>query len=768
MKKKGLEKFSIIFMWVLLILFFISFTAHAAVPQKVSYQGYLTDSGGNPVNGPVSIVFYIYNVNAGGAALWSETQSVAVNNGIYSVILGSVTPINLQFNEQYYLGVKVGADAEMTPRQALTSTPYSIRAEKANDADTVDGSHATAFATSSHSHTETDPQVGTLTNAKWCTSDGSMVNCTSNAPLLTETDPTVNTLGKASLSCASGQVAKWNGTAWACAADAGLTSETDPQVGTLTSNLWCASNAGGTAINCSQPAPTALSGWTDDGTSVRLTTVTDNVGIGVSIPQSKLHVAGDIRLNSGGAFTSISTGNNTRLDLYSNTSAADSSSWIELWGNDATRAGELTLAGTYVDMRYGSNDAGIGNVGIRLTSDGNVGIGTTDPTAKLEVNGLLADGKLGAGLYGVLGESSYSHGVGVGGFSASSNGYGVYGSNVGGYAGYFHGNGYFSGNVGIGTEDADEKLTIRGGNIIVKNATGSKSLRLRTTGDLLDMDVSGANLYVNGDGGNIMFINNTQKNVGIGTTGTGNHRLVVSGIPSENAWSWDYSAGYFSHSWQGHIGRAYLAIGDIGVKGEGSNVGVKGEGSIGVVGYATYGGSAFYAANGTYDPFTGAHEAKLSDDFPQNIRHGMIVSVTGQAQTRQDEGGKVSVASTLPTVRLSDRVNDKTVFGVLARQAPLPSRHWYKPEEGERFATVNALGDGRVWVSNVNGNIKAGDYITTSDIPGYGQRQDDDLLHSYTLGKAIETVDWDAVTETVEYNGQKFKVYLIGVVYTSG
>jgi len=115
MKKKGLEKFSIIFMWVLLILFFISFTAHAAVPQKVSYQGYLTDSGGNPVNGPVSIVFYIYNVNAGGAALWSETQSVAVNNGIYSVILGSVTPINLQFNEQYYLGVKVGADAEMTP-----------------------------------------------------------------------------------------------------------------------------------------------------------------------------------------------------------------------------------------------------------------------------------------------------------------------------------------------------------------------------------------------------------------------------------------------------------------------------------------------------------------------------------------------------------------------------------------------------------------------------------------------------------------------------
>lgn len=29
---------------------------------------------------------------------------------------------------------------------------------------------------------ETDPQVGTLTNSKWCTTDGSAVNCTSDAP----------------------------------------------------------------------------------------------------------------------------------------------------------------------------------------------------------------------------------------------------------------------------------------------------------------------------------------------------------------------------------------------------------------------------------------------------------------------------------------------------------------------------------------------------------------------------------------------------------
>jgi hypothetical protein len=73
-----------------------------------------------------------------------------------------------------------------------------------------------------------------------------------------------------------------------------------------------------------------------------------------------------------------------------------------------------------------------------------------------------------------------------------------------------------------------------------------------------------------------------------------------------------------------------------------------------------------------------------------------------------------------------------------------------------------------VWVSNVSGNIQVGDYITTSPVPGYGQLQGDDLLHSYTLGKAIENVDWGAAVETIEFNGQTYKVYLIAVVYTSG
>ena len=34
--------------------------------------------------------------------------------------------------------------------------------------------------------------------------------------------------------------------------------------------------------------------------------------------------------------------------------------------------------------------------------------------------------------------------------------------------------------------------------------------------------------------------------------------------------------------------------------------------------------------------------------------------------------------------------------------------------------------------------------------------------------KDFESVDWDAVTRTVEHDGQTIRVYLIAVVYTSG
>jgi hypothetical protein len=196
--------------------------------------------------------------------------------------------------------------------------------------------------------------------------------------------------------------------------------------------------------------------------------------------------------------------------------------------------------------------------------------------------------------------------------------------------------------------------------------------------------------------------------------------------------------------------------------------GVYGRGSKGVEGHGW--SWAFYAADGDYGPFTGAHEVTLAADFPQDAEPGMIVSVTGETRIRQTDAGEISFSSTLPTVQLSTTPNDSTVFGVFILESPLGAEHWYAAEvqDGDRFGIVNALGEGRVWASNVNGDIHAGDYVTTSPIAGHGQRQDDDLLHSYTLGKAIEEVDWSQVIETIEFGGRTYKVYPLAVVYTSG
>jgi hypothetical protein len=115
-----------------LLLFALTGAAVAQVPDKINYQGRLTDPGGTPITASVPMVFKLYTVSSGGAAIYTDTQTVSVANGIFNVAIGSVTPLNLPFDVPYYLGVKVGADAEMTPRQAVLTAAYAQRADMAN------------------------------------------------------------------------------------------------------------------------------------------------------------------------------------------------------------------------------------------------------------------------------------------------------------------------------------------------------------------------------------------------------------------------------------------------------------------------------------------------------------------------------------------------------------------------------------------------------------------------------------------------------------
>ena len=103
-------------------------SAIAAVPQKLSYQGYLT-SGGVPVNGTVSMNVKLYDALTSGNLIWSETQSVTVVNGVYNIVLGNTTPLDNLVTGPLFLTVAVGADPDMAPRTPLASAPYALLAK---------------------------------------------------------------------------------------------------------------------------------------------------------------------------------------------------------------------------------------------------------------------------------------------------------------------------------------------------------------------------------------------------------------------------------------------------------------------------------------------------------------------------------------------------------------------------------------------------------------------------------------------------------------
>jgi len=132
MKKNVNHRLAIALITIALLLSLLPPPSHADIPQKINYQGYLTDPQGTPIDDTVGIVFSIYSDSSGGAALWTETHTVEVADGVFSTTLGAIAPLALSFDTPYYLGIKVGSDNEMIPRQALTSVAYAFRAQEAD------------------------------------------------------------------------------------------------------------------------------------------------------------------------------------------------------------------------------------------------------------------------------------------------------------------------------------------------------------------------------------------------------------------------------------------------------------------------------------------------------------------------------------------------------------------------------------------------------------------------------------------------------------
>ena len=148
-------KFIFLIGWALFSgLVFLSI-ASASFNPEINYQGKLVGPTGSAVaDGSYSIVFRLYTVPTAGSNIWTETQTVAVTSGLFSVMLGTTTSLaSIDFNQTLYLGINVEADGEMTPRKILGAVPAAFQASEADNATTLGGVASTSFLRSDDTDT---------------------------------------------------------------------------------------------------------------------------------------------------------------------------------------------------------------------------------------------------------------------------------------------------------------------------------------------------------------------------------------------------------------------------------------------------------------------------------------------------------------------------------------------------------------------------------------------------------------------------------------
>lgn len=153
-----------------------------------------------------------------------------------------------------------------------------------------------------------------------------------------------------------------------------------------------------------------------------------------------------------------------------------------------------------------------------------------------------------------------------------------------------------------------------------------------------------------------------------------------------------------------------------------------------------------------YNSFTGCHIIELIHDISPIA--GMIMSSTGTTIIH-------SILNTIPQTSISNITNDKAVFGIYSGS---------EIKNNQTLHYVASVGEGCILVSNIAGSINNGDYITSSTIPGYGCLQADDLMHSYTVAKCTQNINWDDITENIlcPEDGKMYKSVMVACTYHCG
>jgi hypothetical protein len=158
-------------------------------------------------------------------------------------------------------------------------------------------------------------------------------------------------------------------------------------------------------------------------------------------------------------------------------------------------------------------------------------------------------------------------------------------------------------------------------------------------------------------------------------------------------------------------------------------------------------------ANGTTLSFTGQHicfpEGPMEQGLVVSANKNKYVNLNGPLTT---DNRAIRSSESLPVVSLSNVANDGTVFGVVDHLEMSGTTRTQEngvtitrqdKEMGDNRVVVNSLGEGAIWVANTNGNVASGDLLTTSHLPGYAQKQNDNIFRNRTVAKSTMDCDFD-------------------------
>ena len=121
----------------------------ASVPRLINVSGVFRPADGQPASAVETVTLSIYADAEGGAPLWQETQTIAIEaQGRYSLLLGATQADGIPAavfgtGDAKWLGTVFERAGEVEgPRVRITSVPYALRA---SDADTLGGRPASAY-----------------------------------------------------------------------------------------------------------------------------------------------------------------------------------------------------------------------------------------------------------------------------------------------------------------------------------------------------------------------------------------------------------------------------------------------------------------------------------------------------------------------------------------------------------------------------------------------------------------------------------------------